>query len=94
MALKIVGSSPIIHPIKIEPSVRMVLFLWNPADNGTRKGGRGEAEVKKCPVGTFFSPWESPWFSECSPQDCGQKTITIAAGLFDVQTPSFVLNPA
>jgi len=44
----------------------MVLFLWNPVDNGTRKGGGSSAAVKTVRW-TVFSPWESPLFSERTP---------------------------
>ena len=60
VALKIVGSSPIIHPIKITPSVRMVLFLWNPVNNGTRRERPARRAGKKVSGGHFFSSGESP----------------------------------
>ena len=47
VALKIVGSSPIIHPKKYAP-LRGAYFL---ADDGTRKAGPSVAGVKNSPVG-------------------------------------------
>ena len=64
MALKIVGSSPIIHPIKRTPSFRMVFFLWN--GHGTRKGG-GSFAAAKTVRWTVFSPWESPFLFQTRP---------------------------
>ena len=55
MALKIVGSSPIIHPTKIRHPCRGALFLWN--------GYRTRKDVKKTVQWSVFSPWERPWFS-------------------------------
>ena len=50
----------------------MPVFSWNPADNGTRKGGGSFAAVKTVRW-TVFSPWESPLFSERTPQGCGRR---------------------
>ena len=59
MALKVVGSNPIIHPIKTTGT------LWVPVifmDNGIRKA------VKKTCRWHVFRPWENPWKADGTPQ--------------------------
>ena len=52
MALKVVGSTPIIHPIK--ESLRFAEgFFYGVDDKGVEEGGPTEGRVKKCPVDTF-----------------------------------------
>ena len=58
MALKVVGSNPIIHPIKTTGTLWVsVIFM----DNGIRKA------VKKTVQWTVFRPWENPQNTDCTP---------------------------
>ena len=54
VALKIVGSSPIIHPTKEKHPLAGAFLLWNPVHNWTRKG------VKKQSGGLFLARGRVP----------------------------------
>ena len=66
VALKIVGSSPIIHPIKKKHSYWSASFLWNGyrirRERPTRRVG------KKVSGGHFFSSGENPRKADGTPQ--------------------------
>ena len=61
MALKIVGSSPITHPIK-EKHPLWVLFFYGV--DGTRRERPAIGRAKKCPVDTFLARGRVPCASE------------------------------
>ena len=58
MALKVVGSNPIIHPIKNPEAFASGIFYG--VDNGIRRGRPERSEGKKHAGGMFFSPGENP----------------------------------
>ena len=58
MALKVVGSNPIIHPIKITPIHADGCYFY--ALNGIRKAGTSAHTGVKSVRWTLFRPWESP----------------------------------
>ena len=59
MALKIVGSSPIIHPIKNGHPKRVSIFYGIRRIMGLEEGGGGVAAVKNSPVDCFLAGGES-----------------------------------
>ena len=58
MALKIVGSSPIIHPIK--NPFRFAEGIFYGVTLGLEESGPTEGRVKKCPVDTFLARGRVP----------------------------------
>ena len=66
MALKVVGSNPIIHPIKTNPihsdGVCFYLVVWD------SKGRPERSEGNKQSGGLFLRVWENPWKADGTPQ--------------------------
>ena len=73
MALKVVGSTPIIHPIK--ESLRFAEGFFYGVDDGSRRGRPDRREGKKVSGGHFFSPGETPWMADGTPKECWRSSI-------------------
>ena len=77
MALKIVGSSPIIHPMKKALASASAFFR---GVNGTRRGRPNRREGKKVSGGHFFSPGESPCTADGSRYGCWRTSLFCIRG--------------
>ena len=73
MALKIVGSSPIIHPRKREDTLRYPLFFWI---MGLERLAPVRTLVQKQSGGLFLGRGRVHGFQNAVRKDCGLKTIT------------------
>ena len=68
MALKVVGSNPIIHPRKKNRSKWIGSFF---CDNGIRKSDPTAGRVKKCPGDTFLARGRVPGVPNASRRGVG-----------------------
>ena len=75
MALKVVGSNPIIHPIKIKDTFSGILYFY--ALNGIRKA------VKKTCRWHVFRPWENPLIARRIHLDVDSNQLSRSTAFFD-----------